>query len=141
MHRLLIIAAAPALISATAPATQLDVSIERVRSERGLIHACITASAKYFPDCSKDPKALKRTVPAGRRQLQFTGFAPGEYALTLIHDENANQRLDTMLGIPKEGFGFSRNPVVRFGAPRFKQVDIKLGSGFTRAAVRMQYIL
>jgi uncharacterized protein (DUF2141 family) len=141
MRRFLIIAAAPAVAAASAPATQLDVVVERVRSERGLIHACITANSKFFPDCSKDPQALKRTVPAAATRVQFTGFAPGEYALTLIHDENANQRLDTMLGIPKEGFGFSRNPVVRFGAPRFKQVDIKLGSGFTRAAVRMQYIL
>lgn len=45
------------------------------------------------------------------------------------------------LGIPKEGFGFSRNPAVRFGAPRFEQVYIELGPGFTRTSVRMQYIL
>jgi uncharacterized protein (DUF2141 family) len=43
--------------------------------------------------------------------------------------------------VSKEGFGFSRNPVVRFGAPRFDNVRIELAPGFTRAPVRMQYIL
>ncbi|QIL02108.1 DUF2141 domain-containing protein [Sphingomonas sinipercae] len=141
MRRFAVIIALPALVSATTATTQLDVSIEGVRNQRGLIHACLTADEHFFPDCRKDPQALKRTAPATTRNLIFTGYPPGDYALTVVHDENGNQRLDTMLGIPKEGFGFSRNPVVRFGAPRFKQVDIKLELGFTRAAVRMQYIL
>ena len=71
----------------------------------------------------------------------MTQLQPGTYALTVVHDENLNHKLDTTLGIPREGFGFSRNPVVRFGAPKFRQVDINLDSGFTRASGRMQYLL
>jgi uncharacterized protein (DUF2141 family) len=133
---LLLVAAMPA-----ASTPMVEVEIEGLRNRRGVVHACLTQDRKAFPDCKRDPKALKLTVPADQRQLRFSGFAPGDYALTLFHDENANRKLDTVLGIPREGFGFSRNPIVRFGAPRYKDVNISIGSGFTRVRVRLQYML
>jgi uncharacterized protein (DUF2141 family) len=106
-----------------------------------MIHACLTRSPRYFPDCKGDPNALTQTVSGTSRSLEFSGVAPGRYALAVFHDANANRRLDTFMGIPREGFGFSRNPVIRFGAPQFDKVSIELGPGFSRASVRMQYIL
>ncbi len=134
--------AAAALASAPpAHHTVLNIEIGRLRNTRGMIQACLSRNAKYFPDCKGDPAALLLSVPATTRELRFNGYAPGRYALTLFHDENSNQRLDAMLGIPQEGFGFSRNPVVRFGAPKFHKVSIDLVSGATHQTVRMQYIL
>ena len=128
------------LSGATAPAA-IEVEIDKARSARGVFHLCLTAQVKHFPDCSKDASAIKRTVPAVSRSVSLRGIAPGRYALTLFHDENNNRRLDTVLGIPREGFGFSRNPAVRFGAPKFRQVDIELSPGFNRQRVRLQYLL
>ena len=128
------------LTGAAAPAT-VEIAIEGARSARGVFHVCVTGQQKHFPDCSKDPTAVKRTVQAASRSLSLPGLAPGRYAVTLFHDENNNQRLDTLLGIPREGFGFSRNPVVRFGAPSFRQVDIQLAPGINRQALRLQYLL
>jgi uncharacterized protein (DUF2141 family) len=129
------------LSGAVAPQGSIEVDVEGLRNTRGLIHVCITQDRRHFPDCTGDPRAITRTVPANIRQLRFSEIAPGRYAITLFHDENANQRLDRLLGIPREGFGFSRNPVIRFGAPRFDSVDIELGPGFTRTPVRVQYLL
>lgn len=123
------------------PAATLEVDIEGMRNQRGVIHACLSEDPQHFPDCSADPGAMKLTVPAAARQIRFTRVPPGRHALTLFHDENSNQRLDTFLGIPREGFGFSRNPKVRFGAPKFNQVDIEIIGGIARQAVRMQYLL
>lgn len=128
------------LVTPAVPAA-LEVDIHGLRSGRGLVHACLTRDPRRFPDCRGDPQAVTATVQAQAPRIRLTGFAPGRYALTLLHDENGNRRLDTVLGIPREGFGFSRNPVVRFGAPKFRQVDIELGPGFTRHRVRMQYLL
>ena len=119
----------------------LDVEVHGVRNARGVVHACLSRSPRHFPDCRADPAALRQTVPAAARAMRFPGVAPGRYALTLFHDENSNQRLDTLMGIPREGFGFSRNPTIRFGAPRFEQVSIELGGGVTRQSIRMQYLL
>jgi uncharacterized protein (DUF2141 family) len=129
------------LVSATAPSASVEVDLSALRSTRGTIHACLTRIPQHFPNCEKDPQALKETVPATQHQLHFSDVPIGRYALSVFHDENSNRKLDTIVGIPKEGFGFSRNPVIRFGPPRFDKVSIELSPGFTRTSVRMQYLL
>ena len=129
------------LLSLAAPPAELEVRLERLRNERGLLHLCLTREPAYFPDCGKDPAAVKRSLPASVRSVRFTGIPPGNYALAVLHDENRNGRLDTWVGIPREGFGFSRSPRVAFGPPRFDQVRITIAEGFSRQTVRMQYLL
>ena len=131
----------PILAAASDAATTVEVDVEGLRNHRGLIHVCLTRNPDHFPDCRRDPRAVRGSAAATDTHLRFTGLAPGRYAVTLFHDENANQRLDKLMGIPREGFGFSRNPVIRFGAPRFETVGIELGGGFTRTQVRVQYLL
>ena len=69
------------------------------------------------------------------------GLASGAYAVSLFHDENGNGRLDTILGIPREGFGFSRNPPIRFGPPRFDAARFAVTSGEAAQQVRLKYLL
>ena len=130
----------PLLLSAAETGT-LEVDLDALRNQKGVIQACLTQDRNHFPDCKADPHSIKQTVRSDAGRLLFTGLPPGDYALALFHDENGNARFDTMLGIPREGFGFSRNPVVRFGAPRFDKVSMRLGSGYTRIKVRLQYLL
>lgn len=128
-------------IGAVGPAS-VEVGLTGLRNARGTLHLCMTKSPGHFPNCGDDPAAVKRSVPAaGAGQIGFSGIVPGSYALSVIHDENRNGRLDTFVGIPREGFGFSRNPVIRFGPPRFTQVRFDAGSGLSRQRVRMQYLL
>lgn len=132
-----------ALISASPngePAT-FEIQVEGLRNSRGLVHVCATRNRDHFPDCRGDPAAYRQTVQASQRQLRLAGLPPGRYAISLFHDQNSNARLDTFLGVPREGFGFSRNPVIRFGAPKFDSVDIELTPGFTRMSIHMQYLL
>ena len=118
----------------------LDLSVTGLRNNKGHVLVCLTASSKAFPDCTKDSKAHKRTVKANAAgSISFTDLAPGTYALSLIHDENANGKLDTSLAIPKEGFGFSRNPKITFGPPKFKAASfVVVGSG--KQTVKMKYM-
>lgn len=139
-----ILAATPLLLllaAAAPPTAEIEVSIEKLRNRKGEVHLCLTREPAHFPDCGSDPRAVKRSAPATTGPIRIAGLAPGGYALSIFHDENRNRKLDTVIGIPREGFGFSRNPVVRFGAPKFRQVRIDLRPGFAREAVRMQYLL
>jgi len=122
-------------------AADLTVHIANVRNGKGVVHACLTRDRRHFPDCRGDPLAVRSTVSAGSAVLRFPGLAAGRYAVTLFHDENRNQRLDMLMGIPREGFGFSGNPRIRFGAPRFKDVTIAIPPGQTVQTIRMQYLL
>jgi uncharacterized protein (DUF2141 family) len=140
-RRLLLAPLLLVLAAADLPTADLEVSIEKLRNRKGVLHLCLTREPVHFPDCKKDPRAVTRSVPASTGPVRITGLAAGGYAVAIFHDENRNRKLDVLIGIPREGFGFSRNPVVRFGAPKFRQVLIDLRPGFTRATVRMQYLL
>jgi len=61
--------------------------------------------------------------------------------VAVIHDENSNSKLDTFAGIPREGFGFSRNPAIAFGPPRFTAARFTLDSDAEAQQIRMRYIL
>lgn len=67
-------------------------------------------------------------VKASEKLIVISDLPAGSYALSVIHDENNNKKLDTMLGIPKEGFGFSNNPRIYFGPPDFEDAMINLES-------------
>lgn len=66
--------------------------------------------------------------------------ADGTYAIAIVHDENGNNRLDKMLLLPREGFGFSRNPAITTGPPSFKAASFTV-SGDVQQAIRMKYML
>ena len=107
-----------------------------------MVRLCLTRRPAHFPDCNSDPAAVRRSVAAGAAaHIRVTGVAPGVYALSVIHDENGNGRLDRFLAIPREGFGFSRNPRIRMGPPRFDETRFEVGTGAVRQAVQMKYLL
>lgn len=120
----------------------VDVSVSGLRSLKGNVLICLTTSPKHFPDCGKDPKALKQMVSAAQaRTIQFSNVVPGTYALALVHDENANNKMDVAVFLPKEGFAFSRNPAVVFGPPKFASAQFKVGAVEVSQRVTMKYML
>ncbi|MFS0772637.1 DUF2141 domain-containing protein [Sphingomonas sp. 1P08PE] len=129
-----------ALSIGAAPVGRLDVAVDKLRSSKGLIRVCLTNDPANFPACVDDADAVTRSVPAGTRTVRFAGLPYGGYAVAVIHDENGNARLDTFAGIPREGFGFSRNPVVRFGPPRFSAARFQLAGDAETQQVNMRYI-
>lgn len=124
-----------------APVGRLDVSVDGIRSAKGLIQVCLTADPANFPGCVDDAGAVTRRVPARARSVSFDGLPAGTYAVAIIHDENGNNQLDTFAGIPREGFGFSCNPRIGFGPPRFAAAQFHLTGDAAVQQVRMHYIL
>ena len=129
-----------AMLAAAAPVTRLDVEVDNLRSAKGMIRICLTADPDNFPACVDDVRAVTRSVPAGTHNVSFAGLPRGGYAVAVIHDENGNNRLDTFAGIPREGFGFSRNPAIKFGPPRFAAARFVLDSDAEAQQVKMRYI-
>lgn len=122
--------------------TTIVVAIGGLRSKNGQVLACMTADPRTFPDCQKDPNALHLTVPAvNGESVQFKNVQPGRYAIALFHDENANGRMDKMLMMPREGFGFSRDAPIQFGPPRFGAASFQVGANPFRTAIHVRYLL
>ena len=119
----------------------LEVRIDGLRTTKGMLRLCLTRNAAHFPDCGGDPAATKISVSAGTDPILVQGLQPGAYAISAIHDENANGKLDSLFGIPREGFGFSNNPTIRFGAPSFNAARFTLTGGEKVETIRMKYLL
>ena len=128
------------LNGAAVPVGRLDVAVDHLRSAKGTLRLCLTADPDNFPACVDDAEAVTRTVPAGDHAIRFDALPRGDYALAVIHDENDNARLDTFAGIPREGFGFSRNPAIGFGPPRFAAARFAIAGDAAVQQVRMRYI-
>jgi len=79
-------------------------------------------------------------VAASAGAIAFDHLTPGEWALLLVHDRNANGKFDKRFGIPREGFGFSGNPAIRFGPPSANAVTFAVPAGASEQTVRMKYI-
>ena len=124
-----------------APDSTVDVDLSGLRNARGALHVCLTSKPAHFPDCKSDPAAIRGTAAAGTHHLHIDHVPPGRYAIAVFHDENSNRNLDKFAGIPKEGFAFSRNPSIKFRAPRFDEVAIDLVPGANEARLKMHYLL
>jgi len=146
MHMMLRLTAgglAFAVLSGASSPGSVDAGVTGLRSAKGQVLVCMTMRADHFPDCQDDPGARRLKVPASAAaDLKFYGLPTGNYAIALIHDENGNNKLDTMFGIPREGFGFSRNPAIRFGPPRFDAAQFSVSGGVqVGTSVRVKYML
>ncbi len=120
----------------------LDISISNLRSKKGDVLVCLSSNPKYFPDCTKDKDARKLKVAASSADtVQITDVKPGTYAVALVHDENSNGKMDLRLFLPREGFGFTRNPKIGMGPPKFKSAQFTVGTEDLNYAVKMKYIL
>jgi uncharacterized protein (DUF2141 family) len=121
----------------------VTVTVTGLRNAKGLVRACMTADARDFPQC-KAEKGLYATsvnASAGTVTFSFDGVKPGRYAISLLHDENSNGKIDRALGLmPKEGFGFSRDAKVRMGPPSFADAAFDLGTENRALTIHMRYM-
>lgn len=139
--------AAAALLGAAEPAgpaaQDVQVTVTGLRSDAGVVRACMTTDPALFPRCGADSRSYRVVAPAGDPLvLDFGPVRPGRYAIALLHDENGNGIADRAAGmIPREGYGFSRDAKVRMGPPAFDKAAFDVGPAPVRQTIRMRYML
>jgi uncharacterized protein (DUF2141 family) len=91
-----------------------------LRSNSGQVIFEIFNKQEGFPGVSKN--AIKRVVVSIENKsaiIELQDLQYGLYAISCVHDENANNKLDFGLFMPKEGYGVSNNIKGVLGAPSF----------------------
>lgn len=136
----ILLLALPQAVQAQPGSASLEITVTGIKSAKGVIRLALCPPDAGFPDCRGGAvRALSVPIVNGVAKTTLTGLLDGAYAVSLFHDVNANGKLDTFAGIPKEGFGFSRNPPVRPRAPKWGEAVIQV-AGTTSAAIRLRYI-
>ncbi|MEO0031777.1 MAG: hypothetical protein RIS94_1535 [Pseudomonadota bacterium] len=134
-----------ALLGANAPmGTTVSINVSALRDASGFVRMCLTGNAALFPKkCDLDPAARKLSVKASDAgTVVFHDVPPGRYAIALLHDENGNGKMDwSFIGMPKEGFGFSRDAPVKLSAPKFDSAAFDVGGQPVRMTMKVRYLL
>jgi uncharacterized protein (DUF2141 family) len=97
---------------------KLIVEVTNLKSSKGQV------LFQLMDENQKELKGVKAEIKNNKCLIVINDLKPGKYAFRYFHDENNNATMDkSMLGIPKEGFGFSNNAKGTFGPPSFdKQI-------------------
>lgn len=101
------------LASGFALATDLTVKVNDVRTPKGQLLMAVFDSAAAWDGKAEAVARRAIEATAGEVDFHFPGLAPGRYAVSVMHDENGNGKLDSnFIGMPTEGYGFSNDPRV-----------------------------
>lgn len=131
--------AVAALLPALAAAADLKVTIEGVRSGEGRVMVAVHDDAANF-DIDHQLTGTMVEARQGSVAVTFSGLAPGTYAVSTYHDENANGELDSgFFAIPKEGYGFSNDARGFAGWPDFAAAAVTVGDDDKAIAVSLSY--
>ena len=106
---------------------KLTVVVNGITHHKGDICLRIYADSQGFPLDSTGGIESKCTKITGSSQKTvFSDLKPGNYAVVVLDDQKGDRRLHrTFWGIPKDGFGISRNPRVSMGTgtPKFSDAS------------------
>lgn len=121
------------------------LEIGNIRSQVGYIAVSIFSeeSQAAFPD-KGEGAAQRYYIPIqdkGSVLIHLKSLPVGRYAVTVMHDEDGDGQLKKgPMGIPREGFGFSNNPRVYFGAPDFAKAVTPIRADSV-VKITMKYLL
>ena len=109
--------------------SRIVADISNFRNNNGVCRACLFNSGASF-DSEKPLQCQQVSVTNGHAQALFANVPPGIYAILVFHDANNNNQLDkNFFGIPKEGYGASRNNLPFAGAPTFDANKFEVKDG------------
>lgn len=122
--------------------TQLAVEISGLNQPQGQVCLNLFNSSEGFP--SNRDEAVQTLCMATAEDLpliaNFEDLVPGSYAVSIFHDANSDQEFNrNFLGMPTEGFGFSRNPNVLTGPPKFGEAVFLVAGAETRIEIELRY--
>jgi uncharacterized protein (DUF2141 family) len=119
--------------------SNLIVTIENLKNLNGDLLIGLYDNASNFPRKVATGKVVK--VTEKEMKVTFPDLKPGNYAVSVLHDENQNKDMDQgRLGIPVEGYGFSNNAMGVIGPPSFRKARFHVSDGDSSITIRMKYM-
>ena len=118
----------------------MTVHVINLRSTEGKINFAIYDNPELFPMRSGKLAGTKVSAKQNEVTTIFKGLKPGAYAIAVYHDENENGKFDQgFLGIPLEGYAFSKDASVFLGPPSFNDASVIVKNSATSITIKMDY--
>jgi len=87
----------------------VDLTIKNINNDGGMICVAVFANQNEFQNEKPffDYKIQKSDSTGEILNVQLS-LRPGHYGISVLHDKNKNGKMDyNIIGVPREGFGFS----------------------------------
>ena len=108
---------------------KLQITVSNIKSVEGNIMIAIFSVDQKFLGKEMVTGKIEAVTQTGMMTFTIDDLPFGEYAISIYHDENANETLDTNLfKLPTEPYGFSNDARGTFGPPSFEDARIKFNS-------------
>jgi len=120
---------------------KIVLQVTNFESSKGVCRACLFNNAADFNGKGGKAYQCKQVVVTNKTALvAFENIPAGNFAISVFHDENNNNKLDlNFLGIPKEGYGASKNKLPFASAPDYKENSFVLpDKGVTNLSIRLR---
>ncbi|AKF10910.1 DUF2141 domain-containing protein [Sandaracinus amylolyticus] len=116
------------------------VVMRGLRNDRGVASAGLYGSAATWTQSGREVATCNAPVVDGVSRCRLENVPPGRYAIGVMHDEDRDGEFDTgFLGIPSEGYGFSRDVRGTFGPPSFESASFEHTGGVLSVPITMRY--
>lgn len=121
----------------------LTIRVTGARNTKGKIGVTLFQHAQGFPDdTSKAIRQQSVEIDPNTKsaQVSFKDLPQGTFAVSVLHDENGNGKMDkNFVGMPKEGYGASNNPRKKKRAPTFDEANFSLNSAEQTIEIALIY--
>lgn len=137
MKKLLPLGLLLAGVAGFAGATNVSFVVKNIASSAGFVRGSLCDKDTFRKAC-----VLTASEKANGDQvtLVFKDVPTGKYAFSAYHDENANGKMDrNLIGIPTEGYAFSRDARGRRGPPSFDDAVFEVKDGNSNMTVTLNY--
>ena len=118
--------------ASAADTTTLNILIQGLQKPGGTFRGCVFTSPEGFPNCEKGQGVILFDAPADASSVTIpvAGVPAGQkVAVSLFVDVDNSKKLERgFMGIPKEPMGFSNNPTISFGPPKFDSAAVTAGA-------------
>lgn len=119
---------------------RLEVECVGLKHNEGEIVCALFDRADKFPKESGAYAGTYTPITDRRALCRFEGVAAGRYAAAVFHDEDGDRKLKTVLGMPREGYGFSNDARPgTFGPPKFETAAFDFDGSSKRVTIRLTY--
>ena len=106
---------------------RLTVKVEDADNNDGKMMIAVYNNSTDFLE--KTFKGTHSQISNNGCEVTFNDIPEGTYAVSIFHDENDNNKLDSnFIGIPKEDYGCSNNAKGFMGPPKWKDAKFELKS-------------
>ncbi len=102
----------------------IDIIIDNIQSNDGTLRIGLYKSEESF--LKKTYKSINVKAQKESVEVFFKDVEEGEYAISLYHDKDDNQKMNTFFKIPTEPYGVSNNAKGRFGPPKWEDAKFEV---------------